>query len=350
MEQLEYNTKNRRGKHLSYEERIKIETLYNEKLNAKEISIRLGRSKRTIERELKRGSVTLLNSDLTIRLSYSADIAQDDYNYKATAKGPDLKIGNDHQFVSYVEKSIKAGNSPYATLQNIENQQLEFSVAIALKTLYNYIDAGLFANISNKDLPVKKNKKKRNYRKIRTAITNKKGTSIVERPLEVDDRKVFGHWEMDTVVGKQGTKACLLVLSERATRKELVFKIKDKTQNEVVRILNQIERKLGSVEFRKTFKTITTDNGGEFLDFEAIQKSVINKTKSRTKIYYAHPYSSWERGTNENINKMIRRFIPKGCDIANYSEKEVKRIENWINNYPRKIFNGKSANMMVESA
>ena len=345
MGQIKNNTENKKGKHLTYENRIKIETLYQEGLPPVDIGKRLLKSRRTIERELVRGMVELINSDLTTRREYSAVVGQQVHDEKATAKGPALKIGNDHKLVEYIETSIKQGYSPYATLQNIENDdKLNFKTKISFKTLYNYIDAGLFMNISNKDLLVKKDGKKRDYHKIRTAITNKKGTSIADRPSEIDSREEFGHWEMDTVVGKQGTKTSLLVLSERMSRQELIFKIKSKSQNEVIRIMNKLQRKYGK-GFSDIFKTITTDNGCEFLDFEGIEKSLFGK-QPRTKMYFAHPYSSWERGTNENINKMIRRFIPKGVDISSFTQKEIQRIQNWINHYPRKILDGKSANML----
>ena len=348
MGQYKRSTKTGKSKHIKYEERIKIEALFRLGLRPLKIGLQLQKSKRTIERELARGRVELLNSDLTKRIDYSADVAQKDYDTNATAKGPTLKISNDHKLVKYLEKSIKSGYSPYATLQNIENEGHEFNTQISLKTFYNYIDAGLFINISNKDLPVKKDKKKRDYHKIRRAITNAKGTSIADRPAEIDMREELGHWEIDTVVGKQGTKTVLLVLSERILRKELIFKLCAKTQDKVIRVLDSIERKIGRVKFAQTFKTITSDNGGEFLDFDSIEKSLFSKTKKKTKMYYAHPYSSWERGTNENINKMIRRFIPKGKDIADYSDEEIKHIEHWINNYPRKILGGLSANMAAK--
>lgn len=105
-----------------------------------------------------------------------------------------------------------------------------------------------------------------------------------------------------------------------------------------------LERKMGSKKFRETFKTITTDNGSEFLDYSKIEKSCINKSKSRTRQYYADPYSPWQRGTNENINKMIRRFLPKGKSFKDITVEEVKEIEDWINNYPRKKFGFKTAN------
>jgi len=290
--------------------------------------------------------VDQLTSKLLLYKAYSADVGQQEHDKRGTAKGPLLKIGKDHKLAEYIEVSIKSGNSPYVTLQNIENNGLQFETNICSKTVYNYLDNNLFLHISNKDLPVKKNGKKRDYHKIRQAITNIKGISISERPANIDDRKEYGHWEMDTVVGKQGTKTTLLVLSERATRKELIFKINSKSQNEVIRILNRLERKLGK-EFSNTFKTITCDNGGEFLDFESVEKSIKNKQK-RTQVYFAHPYSAWERGTNENINKMIRRFVPKGVDISAFSHKEIERIQNWINNYPRRILDGLSANMAVQ--
>ena len=350
MGQIKDTTKDRKGKHLIYEERIKIEALYRLGLTPTCVGKQVGnRNRWTIERELLLGAVELMNSDLTMYWTYSADIAQAERDRRSTNKGPALKIGKDHRLAEYLEKTIGNENekmSPYGALQNIKNNNLSFETSLCFKTIYNYLDKDLFLKISNKDLMVKKNTKKHDYHKIRQAITNVKGTSIADRPAEIDNRDEVGHWEMDTVVGKQGTKTTLLVLSERTLRKEMIYKIKSKSQKEVIRIMNSLERKLGS-EFSNTFKTITCDNGCEFLDFEGVEKSIKNK-QNRTKVYFAHPYSSWERGTNENINKMIRRFIPKGVDIANYSDKEIKRIQNWINNYPRRLFGGLSANMLEQ--
>ena len=347
MEQLNSNTKSRKGKHLNNEERIKIGALYKTGLTPSCIGKQVDRSRRTIERELAKGMIDQITTQLKSYKTYSAYVGQQVHDERATNKGPALKIGSDHELAEYLEKSIKEGNSPYSALQNIKNNDLKFKTTISVKTFYTYINNGLFLGISNKDLLVKKSVKKRDYHKIRQAITNTKGTSIADRPVEIDDRNEFGHWEMDTVVGKQGTKTVLLVLSERMTRQELIFKIKSKSQVEVIKIMNRLERKNGS-NFKELFKSITTDNGGEFLDFESIEKSILCN-KKRTKMYFAHPYSSWERGTNENINKMIRRFIPKGIDISVFSTKEIERIQNWINNYPRKILGGNSSNMYINN-
>ena len=152
---------------------------------------------------------------------------------------------------------------------------------------------------------------------------------------------------MDTVVGKSGTKEVLMVMTERKTLSEIVRKISSKSQYCIVKELDKMERKMGSKKFRETFKTITCDNGCENLDFQGIERSILTKSK-RTKVYYAHPYSAWERGSNENANKLIRRFIPKGADIGKFSHERIKVIEHWINNYPRRSLNGLSSNMLIK--
>ncbi|MEF2919176.1 MAG: IS30 family transposase [Acutalibacteraceae bacterium] len=347
MERLNNNTKRRKGKHLNYEERIKIEALSKAGMKSERIAKEIGCTGRTIRRELEKGKVELLNSDLTTRIEYSADIGQQKHDYASTNKGPMLKIGNDYELVEEIERLIiEEKMSPYAVAETVNNSG-RFKITISYKTIYNYIDEGLFPNLTNKDLPVKKSEKKRKHSRIRTATNNTKGTSISLRDESIDNRNEYGHWEMDTVVGKKGTNTVLLVLTERKTREEKIRKIKNKSQYCVVKELDKIERKIGSKEFRRIFKTITCDNGCENLDFVGIERSVLTK-KNRTKVYYAHPYSAWERGSNENANKLIRRFIPKGADIGKFSHERIKMIEHWINNYPRRIFNGLSANMMIQ--
>ena len=153
----------------------------------------------------------------------------------------------------------------------------------------------------------------------------------------MDRREEEGHWEMDCVEGRKGTKACLLVMTERKYATELVFKLKSKTQECVTEVLDGIERKYGK-RFSDIFKTITVDNGCEFLSAERMERSIRSADKRRTTVYYAHPYSSWERGSNENQNKLVRRFVPKGSDIGKLSGEDVTRITYWMNHYPRRRF------------
>lgn len=350
MDHSKYNNtlKTRKGKYLTEKERYKIEALKKAGLKNKEIAEQIGKSERTIRRELKRGQLQLLNSDLTYRNEYCADVAQRKYEKNAQNKGVSLKIGKDHKLASYIEeKIIKDKYSPDAVIGEIKAKKLQFKTSICTKTLYSYIDKGIFLNLDNKDLWVKRKERKRKYRKVNeTALNNTKSRSIEERAEDVNKREVKGHWEMDCIVSGRGNKSALLVLTERQTRISNIFKIERKTQEEVSKVLNKLESKYRN-KFKEIYKSITMDNGCEFINQEMIEKSIYTK-KNRTVAYYAHPYSSWERGSNENVNKMIRRFIPKGTNISKYGEKEIKKIEDWINNYPRRILGYKSAREAYE--
>ena len=348
MSQMNYTLESKKNKHLTIRERYQIEVLTKENMKPLGIAQRLGRHLRTIERELKKGMVELLNSNLTYRKAYCADAAQRVYQENSQNKGPNLKLGNDHKLAKHIEiKIVKDKYSPDAVIGEIKAKGLAFKTSICTKTLYNYIDQGIFATLSNKNLPVKKDKKKRKYQKVRIPHKNLKGTSIEERPNSIEDRLEYGHWEMDCVVGKQGgSGATLLVLSERKSREEIIYKMMNKTQECVLKVLDTLEKKQGK-KFKEKFKTITVDNGSEFLDYKTLERSISNPEQQRVKVYYAHPYSSWERGTNENSNKLIRRFIPKGTDMGKMSQAMIKRIETWMNNYPRKIFGYKTAKEMA---
>ena len=355
MDQEKYNTKKRKWKQITEKERYKIEALYEQGFTPKEISKALtpNRDRRTIEREIKKGLVEQRqhnpnynkNGPLYItKMVYKADTAQMRHNERAANKGRGLKIGHDHKLANYIEKKIKEEKwSPDAIIGRIKAEGLQFETTICTKTLYNYIDKEIFNEVTNKDLWVKKNvNKKRDYKKIRTvALNNKKGKSITERPEKADDRSEKGHWEIDLVIGKKGTKTVILTLVDRKTRKSLYVLVRNKTQKEVIRAIRRVRKRVGG-DFSKVFKTITADNGSEFLDSEAIKKAT-----NCDEVYYAHPYSSWERGSNENGNRILRRFVPKGTDIGKLTDKELQRIEDWVNNYPRKIHGYRTANEMM---
>lgn len=153
---------------------------------------------------------------------------------------------------------------------------------------------------------------------------------------------------MDSVVGPQGkSKKTFLVLTERKSLKEIIEPLKNHSSNEVVRALDRLERELGEKKFREIFKSITVDNGMEFSDHEGIERSRRNK-KNRTKVYYCHAYRSCERARNENQNRFIRRFYPKGANFDHTTRREVKEIEVWMNDYARKMFDGRTSDEMYE--
>lgn len=167
------------------------------------------------------------NSDLTEEERYNPDEADRKAWENLKAKGAGLKIGNDVKLANFLEDLvIEQKYSPDAALAKARQQQENFSTMICTTTFYSYIDKGIFLKLTNKDLPVKKDQK-RKYWKVKQSRPNK-GESIENRPEEIDTREEMGHWEMDTVKGKQGvTKSCLLVLTERKKRDEIVAKLPD---------------------------------------------------------------------------------------------------------------------------
>lgn len=348
--QENYNTNKRNFKQLTYKDRIKIEVLYNdEHLNYTEIGKILGKDRTTISRDIKRGLVKNLTTELIEIYVYSAEVAQKINEQNETAKGTNLKIGNDMKLANFIEKEIKEEKSSPEVIEH-KIKQGEFATTLCYKTIYNYIDKEIL-EVSRKDLVYGNYKKKEKEKKEESdkIKPNKEGKTIHDRPKEIETREELGHWEMDLVEGLKGQKEpYLLVLSERKTRKEIIELIPNKSAESVSKALDRIERQLGVVKFRERFKTITTDNGTEFRSWKLIEKSYTGSKNPRTSQYYADAYCSWQRGTNENINKMIRRFLPKGTSFKGLTREEVKRIEKWINNYPRKIFEFKTSEEYYE--
>ncbi|MCP3925783.1 MAG: IS30 family transposase [Desulfobacterales bacterium] len=335
--------------HFKWEERLLLEYHYNgtnhyEKITSPTIlGTLLYKSERTIRREIKRGMVEHLTSDLCKIKVYNAEYAQNDTYLKNSAKGPSIKLGRDWKMVNAISKLIKEDKySPYAIIHHFERTQWPSNTRICEKTLYNYIEAGDITDITEKDLLYagKRYKPKTKIKRHSNAMNASK--SIERRSKEANERSEVGHWEMDTVYsGKECSSSCLLTLTERKTRTEIIRKISDRTAASVKFEMDKIERQIGSVSFRQMFKSITSDNGSEFSDAMGIESSVLNNN-SRTELFFAHPYSSYERGSNENHNGIIRRFIKKGSDIGMVKKSSIRKIQDWMNNYPRKILGGKS--------
>ena len=325
-------------KHLTWADRLRIEKGLREGLNPYRISKLLRVNHATIYKELKRGSYTPLNADWTTEERYSPDIAQQRYRESLSAKGPQLKIGKDRELARFFEHKISVeGYSPAAVVAEMRRLGT-FQTTISEKTIYNYIDKGILL-ISREDLPG--SRRKRTYKRIKRAAKPPRGTSIEQRSDEINSRITFGHWGGDCVCGKKRTRATLFVLTERLTRKEIIVKMPNQTAASVVAALNTIERRFGK-RFPEIFQSITFDNGSEFSDTSGIERSVYGN-RQRTKAYYCYPYCSFERGSNENANRLIRRFLPKGTAFENVSKTYIKNVERWINSYPREVLNWRCA-------
>ena len=337
------------SKYITRTQRLMLEDCFNAKLSKKKIAQKIGMSLSTVYRELERGKCTKRRKKYDSYgfcgydefISYSADLAEERAKLEMTKKGAPIKLGKDFSFAEYVEKRvIKDKISPCVLIGEMKKSG-EFQTNVSKSTLYRYISRGFFLHLRMKHLPCYK--KKKHYRKT-TIQRAPRGTSIEKRPICILQRKIFGHWEMDCIVGSSLTT--LLVLSERKTRKEIILRIPNKTTKSVVHALNILEERYGK-NFKKIFKTITVDNGVEFSDCSGMEKSVFGGT--RTLFYYCHPYTSCERGTNERLNRDIRKIFPKGTDFSKVSDKQVQRCEDWVNHYPREIFDfGNSAERFEE--
>ncbi len=351
MSHRHYSKKRQRGEHLRYIDRQLLELLVKrnerlpkqQRLSQRKMAAILNAGVATINRELHRGRVEQLHSELWKYESYSAEVAQLSYEANATAKGPKMKIGNDHAFAAYVEhKILQQKYSPDAIIMELRREGNPFRTDISTRTLYQYIELGMIPNVEKAHLRREGKTSRQKHKRVRRAH-NRDGKSIEARPKVADTRRQAGHWEMDCIEsGKGKGRACLLSLVDRCTRELYLFKLSSQTQAQVLRALEGLERKLGSKKFRQKFQSITTDNGSEFSDWQAMERSSTVKG-IRTAIYYAHPYQSSERGSNEHINGMVRWFVPKGSAISRFSHQEIAEIAKWINHLPRRILNGNSA-------
>ena len=341
------NTKEKQYRHLKKEDRIKIESLINQKdkngkrlFNNTYIANYLGFNKSTISRELRkrRKEKMYIRTGKTRTMPYTAEYAQENADFKRGLSKGEYKLRKNKKLAKFIEDKIKIDKwAPDVIVGYMKTHnyfELDGFEPISTPTIYNAIRYHI---IDVKLEDTRRMKYKQEYKYHKNDLPKSKAEySINNRPEEIEKRLYFGHFELDTVIGtNKGKHECLMTLTERKTRFEIIFKLKGKTSKEVVNKFNKMKEFMKS-NYDKIFKSITTDNGSEFSDF----LNIIKDTK--TKIYFCHPYCSGEKGTNERHNGIIRYFIPKGSLIENYSYKDINKIAEWMNNYPRKILNYKT--------
>lgn len=327
--------------YMTYTERIRLEEKLRYKVPVAEIARELGFSRQTIYNEIKRGQY-VHTCRWWDELRYSADIGQQKLEQKKERFGRPMKIGHDIAYANFLERKILHDHfSPAAALA--EARKEGFKTCVCVGTVYNYITQGVFLELTDADLLEKPTRKPRKKADGEAKIAHPNLPSIGDRPEQIRRRSERGHWEMDLVVGPQGSRPVLLTLTERVTREEIIIKLPDKRAVTVRRAIDRMERTMP--DFCRRFQSITTDNGSEFLEYDLLRKSVLGGT--RFDIWYCHSYAAWEKGTNENHNRMIRRFFPKGTDFSRVTKKRVAEVQDWMNSYPRKILDWKTPNEMA---
>lgn len=333
----EGNTMGQHWSHLTPTKRIQLDAFIRAGMKPTDIAKELGVHHTTIYRELKRCTYEHLNSDYTTETRYNPEGAQARYEANLRAKGPELKIGNDYELADYLIAKIRDEKySPEAAIGEAEVKGWPFKTHICASTAYNYIRGEIFGDELTVSMLPQHGKRHQPERPAGSMPRKPAGRSIEDRPEHINDRSTFGHWEMDSVESCQGVSNTYIVMTERKTRWELIIPSPDKTAASVVAAIDGLEAKYGDL-FPKVFRSITCDNGCEFADAAGIERSASGKG-TRTEVYYCHPYRPSERGSNENQNGLIRRHLPKGTDLSTVSYEETKRIEDWLNNYPRKMF------------
>lgn len=330
-----YSTTNQSYKHLSEAERGEIEAYLSVGLKPAEIARRLGRNRSTITREINRGSITQVkkvNGQKVYYQHYYADAAHNRYRHAREASYY-LKLDSvSDDFLRAFTEAMREKPRVHSVDTFVHTYRLQHVDAVvpSTKTLYNYIHQGLL-EIKVIDLP----RAVRICKKFTKRPSTKKhlGKSIEERPEEINNRSRFGDWEIDSVLGgKTIGEPSILTLVERQTRYAVTKKLVEKKAEYV----NQ-----AVLECMKLYpiKSITADNGNEFSSLSKIEG---------LDVYFAHAYSSYERGTNENFNGLLREFIPKGCSLKELNQNLLEDYTKAINERPRRIHGYQSAKKLFE--
>src|ERR1043166_849347 len=306
---------------LSLAERGQVEILWGKGYTQKDIAGVLGRNPGTVCRELKR----------TVYGAYGARKAHHKaYVKRKYAKYQGMKIRQDMKLEAYVTKYLKLGWSPEQVSGRLADER-ELK-PVSHTTIYSWLRSVQGRKL---EAELRKFKKKRGKKKRAKVIELEGRVFIDKRPKSVAARRYYGDWEGDFIVSGKGSKTALLVLHERKSRYVLLRKVRHKTAKAVEQSLVEMIRPL------RNFRSLTLDNDVSFVHHEKISEDI------GAPLFFCHPYASWEKGGVENSNLYIRRWIPKGADIAKWSERDIQNIEWWMNALPRKVLNFKTPEEVI---
>lgn len=316
----------RHYRQLTLEERGQIQALKQAGFTVTQIAEQIHRDKSTVSRELKRGTTEQICGAGKHYRRYFAETGAAVYEKHRAACRPRTRLDQCPDFYAELAVVLQARpriHSVDSFVHTYKQTHPELPCP-STPTVYRDIDKGLLA-VRNGDLPMKLRRrvKRDNSKHVRT---NKRiyGQSIEERPAEVENRQVVGHWEGDLVKGTRvEDEPALMTMTERVTRFEIIIKLPNYHADTCLRGLQSILNDYGA----DNFKTVTFDNGSEFAKLSEV---------TGTDVYYAHPYSPWERGTNEHANGLIREFIPKGHSLHDYDITDIQGFQDALNQRPRR--------------
>lgn len=310
--------------HLSLKEREGIDMMRRHGISVRQMAVFLDRSPSSISRELRRNRSAVYNCYMDHRAQERA------YNRRSKASHR-MRLKND-AVRDYVESKLKQDWSPEQIAGRIEIDHPGLS--ISHEAIYQYVYDPFTPNREELISCLRRSHRRRKRKgqapgKHKSRIINRIG--IEQRPKVVDERSRFGDWESDTLVSRQ-SKAALLSMVERKSRLVQIEKLKARTAPLTSKAI--IRRLLGFPQ--ESLHTITFDNGAEHAKHQDISEKV------KIDCFFCDPYSSWQRGTNENTNGLIRQYLPKKTDFAIISDEDIRLIESRLNNRPRKCLGFKT--------
>ena len=320
----------KKAKKLTLKERVKIRTYLECFFNPSQIAKKLGRARSTITRELNRWGIKQNYQD------YDPDLAH--WTARQNYAGVNLfefKLEKNQKLRKYVLKKLKLRWSP----QQISNRLKEDfpndkTMSISHESIYKFIYTVARGELKKElisCLRYQKKKRKSSIGSRKNVIKIKDRVSISKRPTEVDDRIIPGHWESDLIIGKN-RKTAIGTIVERTTRFTIIVPLKNRTAKEVRKAFARELKKFP----KELTKSLTHDNGLEMAQHKMFPK------QTDIQVFFCHPYASWERGTNENTNGLIRDFWPKGTDFTQLSKYQIKKVQKLLNERPRKVLNWKT--------
>lgn len=288
---------------LSFHDRVVIETLHQEHYSLSQIAQRIGFSRTTVHHELHRLAGT-----------YNARQAEAEHQRQLQKRGSKNSL----------TASMKAIIRRKIVVEKWSPEEVAHVLSISFKSIYNWIDQGKLG-LKLTDLP---DRGIRRHRSKETRGTFVHGRSIEERPAAVNQRQTFGHFEADTVLSGKRKGQAVATITERFSRLTIVKRLAGRDSEPMTKVLINLAKQLGD-----NLKSLTVDHGKEFANYHQFEQL------TGKPMYFAHAYSPHERGTNENRNRVLRRFIPKGRRIEDISDQELILI-NWrLNSRPMKCLN-----------
>lgn len=312
-------------KRLSSDEREEISRMLAQNCSLNDIAKSLSRYTSTISREIRLGNCN--------KYTYRAGKAQKRSVRNASKRKANKRILNDHlKLKRYIYRKLRKKWSPEQIAKELSVDYPEdMTMSIAPETIYAHLYVLPRGELKKELLSCLRQNRKRRHKQSRSAQNERKledMLSIEERPEEVEDRIIPGHWESDLIVGKNNRSAIGTIV-ERTTRTTILVPLKNKSADIVVKAFAKEILKLP----KQMRLTMTHDQGREMAKHKLLTEM------TRVKIFFAHPRSPWERGTNENTNGLIRQFFPKGTDFNKVSRREIKKVQDLLNGRPRAALN-----------